>query len=125
MEFKPGLRLSRIDIIVIIISLAISILLLKYSIMLSGSILFVVGHFFLFCNVTRMSRVPELIWASTLSLLSIKLNMLPWDMVLVLSLSATVALVFLEVRKPYYHGVLWKKLNPTLEDRFRKNVSSR
>ena len=40
LEFNPGFRLSLFDIVV----------------------LFVLGHFFYFCNITRMSRIPKLIW---------------------------------------------------------------
>ena len=64
-QFKPGFRLSKTDIVVLIIGSIATIIF--YSIMpdFSFIVLFVVLHFFLFCNVVRISRIPELIWASS------------------------------------------------------------
>ena len=61
MQFNPGFRLSKIDIGVILTSLTVAGVLYEYSGVLSFIVLFVVAHFFLFCNVTRMARIPELI----------------------------------------------------------------
>ena len=60
MIFKPGFRISIIDTFVIVIAITASTLLHKTDIVFSVAIIFVVGHFFLFCNVFRLSRKPEL-----------------------------------------------------------------
>lgn len=83
------------------------------------AILFVVGHFFLFCNVVRMSRPSELIWAGLFiaMMTSTMLAGAPsWPMTLALSFATTIVLVALEVRKPSYHGVFWRRLNPRLPE---------
>lgn len=67
-----------------------------------------VGHFFLFCNVVRMRRSYELIWAGIFLA-----NMVgwmgsgsfSWAGVLAIQLPLTALLVALEVRSPRYHGI--------------------
>ena len=96
-EFKPGFRLSITD-------------------------------FFLFCNVVRVSRVLELIWASSFTVLCIAalhLEVAPLWAVFVVSLLLTTVLVGLELRKPSYHGVAWRKLNPELESWFEERLSKK
>ena len=84
---------------------------------LALAIAFVVGHFFLFCNVLRMSRPPELIWASVfagLVMLNAVFGALSWPPVFVIASSLTIILAVLESRRPSYHGVMWRWLNPGL-----------
>lgn len=121
MQFNPGFRLSKIDIGVIIISLAAAGTLYEYSGPFSFIVLFVVAHFFLFCNVTRMSRIPELVWAGIFVLnasSSLKAGVPSLEIAIGISLFSTIVLVALEVRKPSYHGMFWQKVNPNLEKWF-------
>jgi hypothetical protein len=72
------------------------------------------GHFFLFCNVFRMARRRELIWA-VVFILNIgawawSVN-LTWIRVLLCQLPITAGLVIGEMREPGYHGVFANRLN--------------
>ena len=126
MIFKPGFRISIIDTFVIVIAITASTLLHKTDIVFSVAIIFVVGHFFLFCNVFRLSRKPELIWAAIFVLLALAhqfLGITPW-FVGIVSFSLTIALVYFETRKPSYHGVFWQKFNPNLPKWFSENATN-
>ncbi len=69
----------------------------------------VVGHYFLFCNITRMRGLYELIWALSYSALSVWLvgaGLLEWpDMTGVIA-PLTIALTVIEVTSADYRGVL-------------------
>jgi len=80
------------------------------------------GHFFLFCNVVRLCRRLELLWAAVF-LLNVAgwaargdLRLLP---VLLGQLAVTVVLIAWEIRQPRYHGVWADRLNPRLGDYLR------
>ena len=84
---------------------------------------FVVLHFFLFCNVFRIARRPELVWAGVFVLLAglaIVFEMPAWWMVFGGGLLLSAILIALETRKPGYHGVGWRRWNPGLEEWWRK-----
>ena len=86
------------------------------------AIAFVVAHFFLFCNVLRMSRPLELVWAATfavLAVLTITTEALPWWGVFGICGLLTVLLAALQMRRPSYHGVGWKIINPRLLEWWR------
>lgn len=124
--FKPGFRLSLIDCIVILLAIVGIIHFYEVDKVFSYIIGIIVSHYFLFCNITRMSRVPELIWASSfiiLCTLSLQLNIIPIFISFIFAMLITVVLVVLETRKPYYHGVFWQKLNPSLPSWFKENNS--
>ncbi len=125
MDFKPGFRLSVSDSLVVVIALGLAALGVRYSVTVACVILFVVGHFFLFCNVFRMSRKPELIWALTFVLVATTSQLLGVPSVLASALicvSMTIILVFMEARKPSYHGVFWQQFNPELRQWFTENI---
>lgn len=80
---------------------------------------FVVGHFFLFCNVFRISRRPELIWAAVFSLsaaLTLMTGIPGWQVTFAGSMVLAGILIAIEMRKPSYHGVGWKRINPNLRE---------
>jgi len=117
-DFNPGFRLSIFDLAVIILGLAGAWYLRNVSIEFSFIILFVLGHFFYFCNISRMSRVPELIWAACFVILygvGVFYGIVTVTEVFVISFIITIVLTVLEARKPSYHGVLWSKINPNLK----------
>ncbi|MBF0264216.1 MAG: hypothetical protein HQL46_03025 [Gammaproteobacteria bacterium] len=125
MKFQPGFRLSKLDIMVIVIGIVLSFTLYKDLPVASYMIVFVVGHFFLFCNVFRLSRIPELIWAGSFLLLSISTLLfayLNWLFVGLISLLISTILIYLETKKPDYHGVFWQQLNPELKQWFKENI---
>ena len=116
--FAPGFRISFFDLLILIGGM-IGAVVAKIYIGSGGLIIgFVVGHFFLFCNVFRISRRPELFWAGTFTLLtaSTLFTGLPgWFGTIIGSLVLTIALTSLEMRKPYYHGIGWRRVNPGLK----------
>jgi len=118
-EFAPGFRLSLRDVVVILLGIAAAAYLFGVEPWWSFIVVFVVAHFFLFCNVVRMARPLELIWAATfLALASATLltEAPGWPITVAASLVVTVAVVGLQMRKPSYHGLGWQRINPGLRD---------
>ena len=123
-EFKPGFRLFYTDILFLILAATTVIYLSNKHTQLSIIIVFVVGHFFLYCNIIRMSRKPELIWAFlflALNLANLYFSKPSFIMVLSLSFISTLILVVLEMRKDDYHGIGWSKINPELRKWWENN----
>jgi hypothetical protein len=80
-------------------------------------------HFFLFCNVFRVLRRRELIWAALFILnvgFWLLLGRLDWFTVLACQLPATVGVITWEVKAARYHGVFADRLNPNLKDYLRE-----
>lgn len=120
-DFKPGFRLSVVDLFVLLIGIILACYMMAIEPSLSYIILFVVGHFFLFCNVVRMARLPELIWSvvfTVLCIASLRWQLLGLTAVFLLGLTLTLILVLLELRKCSYHGILWRQFNPNLASWF-------
>lgn len=115
--FSPGFRLSWMDVTILAIGAAGAVAVGTVDGWIGLAIAFVVGHFFLFCNVLRMSRPPELIWAVAFALLALGAAVteaISWPMVFVVSTGLTVVLAVNEMRRPCYHGVGWQRVNPRL-----------
>ena len=77
------------------------------------------GHFFLFCNVFRIIRRRELIWAALFILNTgawLWFERLTWAHVLGCQLPITIFLILADMRAPGYHGILANRLNPRLND---------
>ena len=116
-RFAPGFRISMFDVAILaagVIETFVAGLRVGWYGLLVG---FGVGHFFLFCNVFRIRRRPELVWAGTFIALtgSTLLAGVPgWVGTITGSLALTVFLITREMRKPWYHGVGWKRVNPGL-----------
>jgi hypothetical protein len=116
-QFSPGFRLSIIDIIVLILGALGTFLVVQIEIGLGLAIAFTVGHFFLFCNVIRMPRHLELIWAALFILLAVStitIHLPGWYTSFTISFVCTIVLVFIQMRRPSYHGVGWRQINPNL-----------
>jgi hypothetical protein len=67
-----------------------------------------VGHFFLFCNVFRISRKPELIWATAFVILTagtLTTNFPGWIETVVTSVLLAAILILREIKMPSYHGI--------------------
>lgn len=115
--FAPGFRLSVVDGLVLLAGVAGTII-LSMIVWWWGFVLgFVLGHFFLFCNVVRMARPLELLWSGVFVALAgatIVLETPGWLVTALLSLVVTAIVVVVEMRKPSYHGVGWKWINPGL-----------
>jgi hypothetical protein len=108
-EFKPGFRLSVLDIAVLAAGLVLACIATRDIAIIAGSAVF---HFFLFCNVFRIRRIPELIWAGIFVLLSsatIATGKPTWGITLVASTGIAALMIWMETKVPSYHGVLWRK----------------
>jgi len=117
-KFQPGFRLSEMNVGILILGICSSVLLARFDERLGVATLFVLAHFFLFCNVLRMSRPLELIWAGFFVLLAgctFTFGLPSWTITLAAMLAVTLILAFVQILLPSYHGVLWRKINPNLE----------
>ena len=120
--FQPGFRVSAIDVIVLVVGGGASAYAIVFDRWFAVAIAFVVLHFFLFCNVLRMSRPLELVWAGifvALAAATITLSLPPWPLVFAVCSIVTLIVAFTETRRPSYHGVGWQKLNPCLPEWWR------
>ncbi|MDQ1920503.1 hypothetical protein [Massilia pseudoviolaceinigra] len=115
--FKPGFRMSFTDVIVIILGICGSVVGMRMDAGSGLPVALVVGHFFAFCNVFRLPRKLELIWA-TFFLIAAGTTIVwqwpGWYPASALSIICAVVLVGIHMRQPSYHGVGWKYLNPHL-----------
>lgn len=115
--FSPGFRLSLLDVIFLMAGLIVAVVAGIFVWWAGFIVSFVVLHFFLFCNVFRIARVSELIWAGIFAVLAgaTAISGVPgWGITAVGSLMVSAFLIFRETRKTDYHGVFWKKWNPDL-----------
>jgi|SRR5215469_8062836 len=114
-----GFRFSSIDVLVIGLFLCATAILWHLNSPLWWMLLITAAHFFLFCNVFRIVRRLELIWATTF-ILNIGawawLNHLNWLFVLVCQLPLTLILLIAGIRSPGYHGIFANRLNPKLNE---------
>ena len=116
-EFKPGFRFSAFDALLLVLGGLGSWIVWSRAWWLGFVIAFVVGHFFLFCNIFRISRSLEVIWAAVFLVLTgftIASGHPTWTTTALLSLGLTVLVVCIELRKPSYHGIGWSRINPNL-----------
>jgi hypothetical protein len=118
LKFQPGFRLSEMDVGFLMLGVCAAVLLARLDERLGVALLFVLAHFFLFCNVLRMSRPLELIWAVLFVLLAgstFYFGLPPWNYTLAAMLVVTLILAFVQILQSSYHGVLWRKINPNLK----------
>lgn len=122
-QFSPGFRLSKLDVCVLVIGAAAAAGgVVQFDRWTGLAIAFVVLHFFLFCNIVRMSRPLELIWATSFAVLAImvvQFHRLSWPATFGIAAFVTLILVLIEMRSPSYHGVGWRRINPQLSDWWR------
>lgn len=124
LQFNPGFRLSRLDIAVLVIAAVGMIILYPIDWGVSFCFLFVICHFFLFCNVIRLPRPLELTWAAVFIILAsttLTLAFPGWLVTIVISLLVTVNVVIVQLKSPSYQGVAWQKLNPKLPEWFQRH----
>lgn len=117
-DFRPGFRMSWFDAAVLLVG-AILAWLVGDRMAIGGLLVgFVVGHFFLFCNVFRIARNSELLWAGvflSLAVSTVLCQAQGWWVTIPVSLVLSTFLIWLEMRKPSYHGIGWQRINPNLE----------
>ncbi|MBX7132434.1 MAG: hypothetical protein K1X67_07125 [Fimbriimonadaceae bacterium] len=123
-SFQPGFRLSVLDVVVLLLGRGASVSLFRIDQWFAIAVAFVVLHFFLFCNVLRMSRPLELVWAAFfvgMVLVKTRLEVVSWPSVFAAAIVATLTVTLLALRKPSYHGVGWRRLNPKLPQWWQAN----
>jgi len=114
-----GVRFSFFDAVILVAAVVAGIGSYAITDGYSLLILFVVFHFFLFCNVFRIRRKPELVWAGIFVL-----NCTAWTQFGGVSLVGmigsqffvTVLVIANEFRSPNYHGVFARRINSRLDD---------
>ncbi|CAK0768307.1 conserved membrane hypothetical protein [Gammaproteobacteria bacterium] len=122
--FLPGFRISVLDVVVLVIGLSFSVWIAVFEVWFGVVIAFIILHFFLFCNVFRMARLLELVWAGffvALAAVTILTSILTWYVTLSMTLAITCILVAIQIRKPSYHGIFWKQVNPRLPQWYELN----
>lgn len=121
-RFSPGFRLSTMDVVIIVVGGIASAFVSSIDLWIGIAITFVVLHFFLFCNVIRMSRPLELIWAGVFAMLALtaSLEIISWPIVFACSILLTITLTTIQTRRMSYHGVGWRRINPTLLEWWEK-----
>lgn len=127
-EFRPGVRLSGIDVFVLVFGTVAVLAVSPFVPWLGFAIAFVVVHFFLFCNVFRIARMPELIWAAlylAFAISTLSYGQPGWLITTLIMVSASAVLIAIEMRKPSYHGIGWQRINPGLRDWWESNVLQR
>ncbi len=115
--FAPGFRLSGLDAIILVIGVVTALALATVVWWWGFVIGFVLGHFFLFCNVVRVARPLELAWAGVFVVLAaatVAAETPGWLVTASASLVVTAVVVVIEMRKPSYHGLGWQWINPGL-----------
>jgi hypothetical protein len=115
--FSPGFRFSVVDGFVLVGGVAGTVALSMFVWWWGFVFCFVLGHFFLFCNVVRMAQPLELLWGGVFAALAgttIAFETPGWMVTVLLSLVVTVIVVVVQMRKASYHGVGWKWINPGL-----------
>jgi hypothetical protein len=114
-----GFRLSVTDIAVLALAVPATGLLWPVIGAMAGIIPMAVGHFFLFCNIVRIHRWKELVWAAV-CLLNVggwaACDRLWWPGILAVQTPLTVVLIATELRTRRYHGVWARRINPHLQD---------
>lgn len=114
-----GFRFSCMDAIVLLLAVLLTIWLYRREHVLAWIVPMVVGHFFLFCNVFRVWRNREFLWAA-LFVLNVFYHALQgnlsWWPITGWQCVVTLLVILMEIRSPWYHGVGAKWLNPRLQD---------
>ncbi|HNX77134.1 MAG TPA: hypothetical protein PLM07_08395 [Candidatus Rifleibacterium sp.] len=124
-KFAPGFRISFTDLLVLIGGATAAGLLWQINAGLAVLPALPVLHFFLFCNVFRIERKKELIWAASCiisSLAAMQTDYLTSPLFIGYNFFLAAILIVIETRSPEYHGIFWKQFNPDLENHWhRKN----
>jgi len=125
MDEKPrqnrtwGFRFSFVDAVALA-SFGVTVAALhRFGSSMAWVVAVVAAHFFLFCNIFRVVRRRELIWAGIFVLnvgFWLLLGRLDWFNVLACQLPVSAGVIAWEIRATRYHGVLADRLNPALED---------
>lgn len=115
--FRPGFRFSPTDGLVLLAGAVGAAMAWRIEPAIGIAVLLPVAMFFVFCNVVRMVRRFELVWAGAYAaacVARIQFGGPPWLWVIGGSLLLAAVLVGLQLRRADYHGVGWRRVNPQL-----------
>jgi hypothetical protein len=121
-----GFRFSLTDAVVLAVLAGTVATLYRFGNSLWWIVAIVAAHFFLFCNIFRVVRRRELIWATIFVAnvgFWILLGQLNWFNVLACQLPVTTGVIAWEVRAARYHGIFADRLNERLADYIDGRVS--
>ena len=114
-----GFRFSSTDALVLAVLGVTVALLHRAGSNFSWIVAVVAGHFFLFCNIFRVVRRRELIWAVAFVAnvgLWVMLGQWDWFRVLACQLPVTTGVIAWELKASRYHGIFADRLNARLAD---------
>lgn len=117
-----GFRLSFVDALVLVTGAVLSGWLAEIDFPLWWIVPAAVGHFFLFCNVFLVWRRLELLWAAAFvfnAAVHFALETYTATPVLLWQAPATILVIVLQMRSPWYHGIFARQINPRLADYLR------
>ena len=123
-EFRPGFRLGVFDCVVLGSGAIAAYFALTLGSLPAAIPAYVIFTFFLYCNVFRIRRTPELIWAGVFTisaLISFYFGQPSWLVVFGTSIALSITLIAIEMRHPSYHGILWRSVNPRLPHWWNQN----
>lgn len=116
------------DVIVIAVFVSAGVVLWILQTFFWWILAIVTVHFFLFCNVFRIARPLELIWAAIFVVnicLWAWLDHLTWQHILLCQLPFTVILIVRDIFSPLYHGIFAIRVNPRLNQYLEENSAAR
>lgn len=116
-KFSPGFRFSALDGVVLVVGVVGVVALGVIEWWLGIGVGIPLAAFFVFCNVFRVSRPLELLWAGAFIALAgatIVWGVPGWWATALGAVLVAAVVVAVEMRRPSYHGVGWRRVNPGL-----------
>jgi hypothetical protein len=112
-DWRPaaGLRFSPTDAAAVAVCAAATCAAWPLAGSLALGLPIVLGHFFLFCNVFRVPRKPELVWAAAFVVnfgAWLFAGRFSWSAVLGTQLPVTLAIILAAILTRDYHGIGYK-----------------
>jgi hypothetical protein len=120
-----GFRYSFLDALVLILGAGATWLLWDLGPLVAAVPAVALVHFFLFCNVFRVHRRLELVWAGALlvnAAVWFAAGSFTWVNVLAVQTPLTAGVVAFEMCMPRYHGVFAHAINPRLHAYLRGDI---
>ncbi len=124
--FRPGFRMAPTDAAVLIAGAVGAALAARVELAFGVALLLPVAMFFVFCNVVRMVRRLELVWAFAYAAGCVARSQWgwpTWPWLVVGSLVLALLLVGVQLRRADYHGVAWQRFNPSLPAWWAEHVA--
>lgn len=116
-KFSPGFRWSAVDVAALVVGGVGAAAVSAIAWWLSLAVGIPLAAFFLFCNVFRVSRPLELLWAGVfiaLAAATILWDVPGWWATTIGAGCVAAVVVAVEMRRPSYHGIGWRRINPGL-----------